>query len=456
MGKKRLLIVEDQTDMRGSLYEGMSHNGYMVVKAENVGKGLSLFEQNPFDLVIADVKSLDGKGLQLLESIKGKSPQTPVIIVTESGSVQNAVEAMRKGAFDYLLKPISIKAMEERISMALKSTPSPLKTIPSDESRGPVTILTRDRRMIEIIDLCDRIAFSNAPVLIQGESGTGKELFARYIHEKSPRHRGPFVAVNCASLPESLFESELFGHEKGAFTGAFSRKIGKFELAHGGTLLLDEITEMSPFLQAKILRVIQEHELDRIGGHHPVPIDVRIIATTNRKIEMCIEKGEFREDLYFRLNVISIQLLPLRERVEDIELLTRFFLKKYSDHYGKPEASVSEEALRWLSQQPWRGNVRELKNVVERAVLTGSTPMLDLKDFFPQERSLTPESKESTVSTFSLRDMERGLIFRALEKTNGNRTHAAKILGISIRTLRNKLHEYMEHSSDFEVSNRPA
>lgn len=453
MGKKRLLIVEDESDMRGVLYEGLSHNGYTVVKAENVGKGLSIFEQNPFDLVIADVKSPDGNGLQLLETIRGKSPHTPVIIVTGSGSVQNAVETMRKGAFDYLLKPISIKVMEERILMALKSTPSPSKTMSSDELSGPAPILTGDRRMKEIIDLCDRIAFSNASVVIQGESGTGKELFARYIHKKSPRHRGPFVAVNCASLPESLFESELFGHEKGAFTGALIRKIGKFELAHGGTLLLDEITEMSPFLQAKILRVIQEHELDRIGGHHPVPIDVRIIATTNRKIETSIEKGEFREDLYFRLNVISIQLLPLRERLEDIELLTRFFLKKYSDHYGRPEASASEEALRWLSQQPWRGNVRELKNVVERAVLTGSTPMLDLKDFSPQGRSPAPEPKESAVSSFSLRDMERGLIFRALEKTNGNRTHAAKILGISIRTLRNKLYEYRENAPGLEASN---
>ncbi len=451
MDKKRLLIVEDEADTRGGICEGLSRNGFSVVHAENVKKGISVFEQEPCDLVIADMKSPNGNGLRLLETIKGKSPLTPVMIVTESGSVQHAVEAMRKGAFDYLIKPVPMKVLEERILTAIRSIPSPMKAILSEEGDGPMPILTRDRRMKEIIELCDRIAFSNAPVLIQGESGTGKELFARYIHEKSPRHRGPFVAVNCASLPESLFESELFGHEKGAFTGALCKKIGKFEQAHGGTLLLDEITEMSPFLQAKILRALQEHELDRIGGHQPVPIDVRVIATTNRNIEMAIEKGEFREDLYFRLNVISIQLLPLRERREDIELLTRFFLKKYSDHYGKPETSASEEALRWLGQHPWRGNVRELKNVVERAVLTGSTSMLDLKDFFPQGGNKAPELKEPTFSSFSLREMERGLIFKALEQTNGNRTHAAKILGISIRTLRNKLHEYRENASGLRV-----
>jgi two-component system response regulator FlrC len=210
---------------------------------------------------------------------------------------------------------------------------------------------------------------------------------------------------------------------------------------------------MSSFLQAKILRVIQENELDRIGGRDPVPIDVRIIATTNRRIETSIEKGEFREDLYFRLNVISIQLPPLRERIEDIGLLTQFFLKKYSDHYGKPEISASEEALRWLSQQPWRGNIRELKNALERAVLTASAPLLDLKDFLRKEGEAAPERKESTASPFSLKEMEKDLIFRALEKTNGNRTYAAKILGISIRTLRNKLHEYKESVSGFEVSN---
>lgn len=443
--------MEDGIDAKGGLWEGFSHNGFTVVKAENVRKGLLAFDQNPFDLVIADMKLPDGDGIQLLEILKSKSPHLPVILVTDSGSVQNAVEAMRKGAFDYLLKPVSIKLLEDRIRAALPGTPLPLKSSAPDGFDDSMPILTRDRRMKEIIDLCDRIAGSNAPVLIQGESGTGKELFARYIHLKSPRHQGPFIAVNCASLPESLFESELFGHEKGAFTGALFRKIGKFEMAHGGTLLLDEITEMSPFLQAKILRVIQENELDRIGGREPVSIDVRIVATTNRKIEASIEKGEFREDLYFRLNVIPIQLLPLRERTEDIELLTRFFLKKYSNQYGRPEVSASEEVLRWLSQQPWRGNVRELKNIIERAVLTGSGPVLELKDVLRHEGGMTPEMKESSTSPLSLKEMERGLIFKALEKTNGNRTHAARILGISIRTLRNKLHEYQESASGLGI-----
>jgi DNA-binding NtrC family response regulator len=453
MGKKRLLIVESGAEKGGFLCEGFSHNGYTVVSAENAVKGISAFDQAPFDLVLVDTKSPDRDGFQLLETIKSKSPHTPVIIASGSGSVQDAVEAMRKGAFDYLLKPVSIEVLKERIHTALQEDSVSPKVPPLDGANDSTPILTRDNRMKEIIDLCDRIAFSNVPVLIQGESGTGKELFARHIHKRSPRHQGPFVAINCASLPESLFESELFGHEKGAFTGALSRKIGKFELAHRGTILLDEITEMSPFLQAKILRVLQENELDRIGGREPVPIDVRVIATTNRKIETSIEKGEFREDLYFRLNVISIQLPPLRERTEDIGLLTQFFLKKYSDRYGKPETSASEEALRWLSQQTWRGNVRELKNALERAVLTASTPLLDLKDFLHREEEIAPEAKGFLSSPFSLKEMEKDLIFRALKKTNGNRTSAAKILGISIRTLRNKLHEYKESVSGFEVSN---
>jgi len=441
--------------MTGGLYKGLSHNGYLVVGTDDGGKGLSLFNESPFDLVILDMKLPDQDGLPLLEAIKRKSPQTPVIFITRGGSVKNAVDAMRNGAFDYLLKPVAMEALEERIRIALREDPSPSKSIPPDRTDPSASILTRDKRMIEIIDLCNRIAISNAPVLIQGESGTGKELFARHIHMKSPRRQGPFVAVNCASLPESLFESELFGHEKGAFTGALCRKVGKFELAHRGTILLDEITEMSPFLQAKILRVIQENELDRIGGREPVPIDVRVIATTNRKIETSIEKGEFREDLYFRLNVISIQLLPLRERTDDIELLTRFFLKKYSDHYGKPDAAVSDVTLHWLSQQPWRGNVRELKNAIERAVLTASEPALGLKDFFQQEGDGPPKVKESMPFSFSLKEMEKDLIARALEKTNGNRTHAARILGISIRTLRNKLHEYKTAVSGLDMSDSP-
>jgi len=296
--------------------------------------------------------------------------------------------------------------------------------------------------MKEIINLCGRIAPSKATVLIQGESGTGKELFARYIHAQSPRSAGPFVAVNCASLPETLLESELFGHEKGAFTGAIGRKIGKFELAHRGTILLDEISEMNTFLQAKILRVLQENEVDRIGGSRPIPIDIRVIATTNRDLVAAVEKGAFREDLYYRLNVINISLIPLRERTGDIELLADYFVKKFSRENGRSGVLIPEETLAWLKKQEWRGNVRELKNTIERALLVSSKGVLSFSDFsFPSRggRETVGGEREDSLC---LREMEQRLISRALEKTQGNRTHAAKILGISIRTLRNKLNEY--------------
>jgi len=451
MGRKQILIVESQPDLRATLHGGSYDQQYDVVTAESGVEALCALEQTRFDLVMMDMDLPDKNGIELLEMIKNRRPSTPVILVDQSSSVQKAVEGIRKGAHDYLSKPVSIEELEKRFSSVLREEPMDLKKTVHPETNGSALILTRNSRMMEILELCDRIAVSDAPVLIQGESGTGKELFARQIHQKSPRCQGPFVAVNCASLPESLFESELFGHEKGAFTGAFSKKIGKFELAHRGTLLLDEITEMSPYLQAKILRVIQERELDRIGGSKPVPIDVRVIATTNRKIETLIETGEFRQDLYFRLNVISIFLPPLKERPEDIEPLAKFFLQQYARHYGKPEVSVSEEALRWLCQQPWRGNVRELKNVIERVVLTCPEPVLHLKDFSPQESGDLSDRKGFEDSPLLLKEVERTVIFKALEKTNGNRTHAARILGISIRTLRNKLNEYRDHSSRTEA-----
>jgi len=452
--KKLILIVDDESETRETLSEGLSKNGYSIYLAENVARALYLFDREAFDLVITDVKLPDRDGLQLLDNIKSRAAPIPVIVMTGYGSIQNAVEAMRKGAFDYVLKPISLKMLEQRVEMALSENlvheelPSKMEGF----SDLPVPIITRDKRMQEKLDLCQRIAFSKATVLIQGESGTGKELFARYIHVLSPWNQGPFVAVNCASLPDTLFESELFGHEKGAFTGAICRKIGKFELAHKGTILLDEISEMSILLQAKMLRVLQENEVDRIGGREPIPVDIRVIATTNQNLETCLEKGEFREDLYYRLNVISMKLPPLRGRLEDIELLTHYFIKKYSEHYKKPAQSVSEEAMVWLKKQPWRGNVRELKNMIERAILMASQSVLGLRDLSPEDLLHSEGPVLEEPLPFSLREMEKNLIFRALEKTNGNRTHAAKILGISIRTLRNKLFEYRQNLPSLEVS----
>jgi two-component system response regulator FlrC len=304
--------------------------------------------------------------------------------------------------------------------------------------------------MLDLLELCRKVAASKATVLIQGESGTGKELFARYLHEKSPRNKEAFVAVNCASLPDGLLESELFGHEKGAFTGAIQKKLGKFELAQRGTLLLDEISEMNTQLQAKLLRVLQENELDRIGGRHPVPLDIRVIATTNRNLEQRVEKGDFRADLYYRLNVIPLRIPPLRERPEDIELLVAFFVQKLAKLYNREVVRVADQALNWIKHMEWRGNVRELENLLERTVLISSGPTIEMKDFCLEDSEPpATEVRIDSSSTFSLREVEKDMIFKALDKTEGNRTQAANILGISVRTLRNKLQEYRQEAESW-------
>lgn len=452
MGKKSILVVDDDPEMRSILSDGLSKNGYPILLAGDAQEAMRVFEQKPIDLVIADIKLPGENGVELLKQLKKRSLRTPVLLMTGYGSVQSAVEAMKSGAYDYILKPFSLQALEQTIQRALgisggeeDSSSFPL----SGSSKFSIPITTQNRKMKEILEVCQRVASSKATVLIQGESGTGKELISRYLHGKSPRSQGPFVAVNCASLPETLLESELFGHEKGAFTGAIQKKIGKFELAHGGTILLDEISEMNPLLQGKLLRVLQEGEVDRVGGRQPIPIDVRVIATTNRNIEAAIGKGDFREDLYYRLNVIPLKLPPLRERSDDIELLTHYFLKAFAEEYKRPVQTVAEEAMAWMKRQEWRGNVRELKNLMERAILMSPGNVLELKDLSPNsETTPLPERDGKTTDLalppLSLREMEEKLILRALEKTNGNRTHAAKMLGISIRTLRNKLNEYKQ------------
>jgi DNA-binding NtrC family response regulator len=446
MEKKPILIVENDRQYGKKLDQELSHNGFKVHLAETAREALKLVEDIPMEAIITDVQLPDMNGFDLLETMKNRTPSVPVILMTGGGEVSEAVSAMRKGAEDYLVKPFAVDHLETVLHRVLSNQP-PQRKEEDDSSRMPslsVPMITQDRRLKEILDLCRRVAASKATVLIQGESGTGKELLARFLHRQSSRAQGPFVAVNCASLPETLLESELFGHEKGAFTGAVGRKIGKFELAHKGTLLLDEISEMNTFLQAKILRVLQENEVDRIGGSRPIPIDIRVVATTNRDLESSIRKGEFREDLFYRLNVIGVHLPPLRERREDIEILSSYFLKKFAAEYNRPAQGLSGEAMAWLKEQEWRGNVRELKNSLERAVLISSRNVLGVQDFGASESETGPEEGEKWEDSLTLRGMEQKVILGALEKTNGNRTHAAKILGISIRTLRNKLNEYKQ------------
>ena len=451
MKSRPVLVVDEKPESRKALFETLTRVNHAVALAENGEEALEKFKANSFDLVITDINIPKLNGLELLRRVKQISALTPVIVTTETPTVDNAVEAMREGAFDFILKPYSADLIEETVDRAFGSIPcsastSSLITGGLSENGGR-PLITQDPKMHGLLKMGQSVAVSKATVLIQGESGTGKELLARFIHQTSNRNKGPFVAINCASLPEGLLESELFGHEKGSFTGAYSRKIGKFELAHQGTILLDEISEMEPSLQAKLLRTLQEGEIDRVGGKNPVTVNVRVIATTNRDLKARIEEGNFRQDLYYRLNVIPFRIPTLKERRGDIPLLIDHFLKKFSRENGKNEKYLSDSAQSHLEGMDWPGNVRELENIIARGVLLAEGEVIELKDLFldesiPASAETAYESRIRPGQTMTIREMERELIHQALAETDGNRTHAAKILGISVRTLRNKLTEY--------------
>lgn len=448
MRTRPILVVDDEVEMRVAIRETLVRSGHDVVTASSGLEVESKLKENQFHLVITDMKMPRMSGLEVLQLVKKEVPDIPVIMITAYGTIDTAVEAMKKGAFDYIIKPFSTEKLEGVVRKALSNTDEkviPFKNTSETKIAGKKEIVTANKKMIEILEIAKRIARSNSTVLIQGESGTGKELLAYYIHQSSPRKNKTFIPVNCAALPEGLLESELFGHEKGSFTGAISRKIGKFELANGGTILLDEISEMEPQLQAKLLRVLQEHEIDRVGGREPIPIDIRIVSTTNRDLKEEIKKGNFREDLFYRLNVIPLIIPPLRDRKEDISVLANHFLEKYSHKNQKKITRISEETIDLLKKYTWKGNVRELENVIERAVVLCHEDIILPKHLFINEE-FENEENISLKAGISLRDMEKQLIFKTLEEVNGNRTHAAKILGISIRTLRNKLNEY-KHAS---------
>jgi DNA-binding NtrC family response regulator len=443
---ERILIVDDDSSMRMALGDSLRCCGYDVALAENGEEALQRFRKEAFAVVVTDIRMPKLSGMEVLRGIKKVSPATPVILITAYGTVSTAVEAMKEGAAEFITKPFSLDDLEFVVRNVLASAGR-------DGDSGPSVfhdeIVTKDARMSALLSMLASVAKSRSCVLLQGESGTGKELFARHIYRHSTRSDKPFVAVNCAAIPHNLLESEMFGYEKGAFTGAAQRKLGKFELAHGGTLLLDEISEMDVQLQAKLLRVIQESEVDRLGGRAPVAVDVRIIATTNTDLRAAIEDKKFREDLYYRLNVIPVRVPPLRERVDDILLLAEHFLHKYSVVSEKTMPQLSPEAATLLLAHSWPGNVRELEHVIERAVLVCAGEAIQPADL-GLERGREVESAGKTretacatgMPTQTLRDMEKSLIFETLHKVNGNRTKASKLLGISVRTMRNKLHEY--------------
>ncbi|MDR3154331.1 MAG: sigma 54-interacting transcriptional regulator [Deltaproteobacteria bacterium] len=581
MRAKSILAADPDRSMRSALFTALTRLGYAVELAEDADEALDKARSQPFDLAVCDLKLGRGGPCALLRELKKIRPELPVVVMSGGGGLEEAVGAMREGAQDYLLKPFPAEAVETAAARAFARAESrileeePARPLPGGAGDGPGSagerpIVSASPVMARLLGLARNLANSSATVLLQGESGTGKELLARYIHTMSPRAAGPFVAVNCAGLPESLLESELFGHEKGAFTGALSRKAGKFDLASGGTLLLDEISEMDISLQAKLLRALQEGEIDPVGGKGPHKVDVRVIATTNRRLKDWVDEGKFRADLYYRLYVMPFFIPALRERREDIVPLSEHFLGKYSLQYGRSVRGFTPEALEALLAHDWPGNIRELENAVARAVLMTAGDSVDSQDIFMDEAGFMaaleknsevsaaaeaaaaeaakaaaasaapegapesavaaafearpkdagayaaagdsaegagsslayadsetpagagvilavndPESRgracgfgqdfashasleeagegplEASVSgvaseaagalfgaaaerlpVMTIEQMERRLIGRALDETSGNRTHAARLLGISVRTLRNKLNEY--------------
>jgi DNA-binding NtrC family response regulator len=448
-----ILIIDDQLDNRKELTQSLNRIGFPVESASDGLQALDKFRSTKYSIVITNEQTPKIEGGDVLHSVKKISPQIPVIVIAANGTVHNAVEAMQAGASDYLLKPFSIETLEKTVKKAIRLSNGNEQSRYSRKSPGNQLIgreiITRNRKFQDTLSRARSVAPSTATVLIQGESGTGKELLAAYVHHHSRNPQAPYVAVNCAALPDTLAESELFGHEKGSFTGAIGRKIGKFELAKKGTVVLDEISEMPLSLQAKLLRVLQEKEVDRIGGTHPVPIDARVIAISNVVLRTAVTEGRFREDLYYRINVIPLTVPALRERKGDIELLAGHFLKKHCLANHKTITGIDDIALKMLINYSWKGNIRELENTIERAVLIGEGRiilpehlLLDLAEHDPE-----PAADFSVRAGYTVREMEKKLIFRTLKDVNDNRTNAAELLGISIRTLRNKLREYREEGS---------
>lgn len=423
-----VLVVDDDIQMQAALGAAVRRKGLEVETASNGLEALRKVQSSVFSAVFTDLRMPGMNGLELLDQLRRSNPELPVVVLSAFGTVPDAVQALKSGAVNFLMKPFSHEALDEVLGS--------LQTPKTTRQPAEAEIITGNAEMVAFLRQAASVAQTRATILIQAESGTGKEMLARWIHRSSACAGGPFVAVNCAALPDNLLESELFGYEKGAFTGATSFKPGKFELAQNGTILLDEIGEMAPLLQAKLLRVLQEQEVDRVGGRRPVALNVRVIATTNKDLRKLIQRGLFREDLYFRLNVVPLRIPPLRDRKDDIPLLAAHFVRKF----GGDKAVPDPDTLALLQRYSWPGNVRELENVIHRALALRGKLQLTPVDLYEQSVD-TPESAGIEAGK-SVSEMERRLILTTLDQTNGNRTHASKLLGISLRTLRNKLREY--------------
>jgi len=444
--QERILIVDDEDQMRELLAKILEKNGYQVTPAADGGSALGLLEKESMDLVVTDVRMPGMDGMEALKAIKELNPDTGVIIMTAFGSIDQAVQAVKEGAHDYISKPFKIdemlltirKALEERrLRREVTTLRQELRTRYHFEN-----LIGKSRAMQEVFRLIEQVATSRSTVMIYGKSGTGKELVARAIHYNSLRSTKAFVPVNCAAIPSELLESELFGHEKGAFTGAIATKVGKFELANGGTLFLDEVGSMRLDLQAKILRGLQEREIERVGGTRIIKIDVRVIAATNRDLKKGVEEGTFREDLYYRLNVVPVTLPDLKDRQEDIPLLANHFLQRFAQESNPNIREISKEAMGILLSYPWPGNVRELENVIERAVTLGRGPAILASDLPPHLPSGAGPVERALAHEANLEDLERDYIQAVLRRTKGHQIRAAAILGIDRRTLYRKIRRY--------------
>ena len=439
----QILVIDDDKALRDACYQILSRQGYQVELAAGARQGLTLLERLSFDAILLDLVMPDLDGLEALKKLRALDPDVEVIIITGYGTIQSAVECIKAGAFHFLSKPFVPDDLRNLVSRALEKRRLDLENLylrqelkAKDERR---VLVYESESMARIMDMIARVAPTDSTVLITGESGTGKGLVAQKIHQLSPRARRPFITVDCGTLVETLFESELFGHVKGSFTGADANKVGKFELAQNGTLFFDEISNISLEVQAKLLRAVEERKISKVGSHRVITVDVRIVAATNKDLARAIKDGTFREDLFYRLNVVLLQMPPLRERKSDIPLLVQHFLEKYNTRLRKDIRGISPEALDLLVRHDWPGNVRELENTVERLVVLSNGPYLEPADLAFAGTILTSRTDAAAVS---LKDLERNHILHTLQHCDGHKSEAARALGIDRKTLREKLKRY--------------
>ena len=442
----KVLVIDDEESMRTGCVEALTEEGYRAKAAENGAGGLEMAQRESFDLVILDLRMPGMDGMEVLEKLKEYDQSVAVIVITGYATIDSAVEAMKRGAYDYLPKPFTPEALlaitrraADRKRLALENVCLRLEL---NERMGPDAIVGRSAAMVRVAEFVRKVAPTDSTVLIRGETGAGKELVAKAIHRHSPRRDRPFVVVDCGALVETLFESELFGHVKGSFTGAIETTYGKFELANGGTIFLDEITNIGPNIQAKLLRVIQEREITKVGSSQRVDVDVRIIAATNKDLATEMREGRFREDLFYRINVVPIHLPPLRERKEDIPILAEYFLKKFSEKRKRNVVAISPEGMRSLEAYDWPGNVRELEHAVERAVVMADGQTILPRDLLYYGVGLGELSDSEPAGDGRLAEVEKEEIIKALKQFNGHKGKAAEYLGINRKTLREKIRRY--------------